>query len=249
MLRNLPLLSLGLWLLVGCGGGPARGGSDSDGSTGGTDGTTGSSPGTTASTTFADTSGDTTTSGTGDSTGEDPPPPPTSPKANVNFKGPRRLEADLAAALELDPQEVCIEVGGGSCTREVHRVALGGVAPYDLSIYEPTQLGATAPIAVDRVVLRACQRRIDLDLESDAPVLLGVPMQGGGVTDIDGPEVDAFVDGLYTRGLLRHATAQERTALGDLYTAIEGTDAETPGRSWGTAACFAVLTSVEFLFY
>ena len=186
----------------------------------------------------------------GTDTSEDPPPPPpTSPTANVHFKGPQRLENDLSAVLELDPEQLCTEVGGASCTREVHRVALGGVAPYDLGIYNAPGIGATAPIAVDRLTLQACMRRIDLDRESSDPVLFAVPQLGGGTADIGDPSATAFIDALYTRGLLRHPTKTETETLLLMHADIATSDSLLPGRDWGVATCFAVLTTTEFLFY
>ena len=236
-------------LALGCGGGGTTAGAG-EGSTGGP--TPGDSTGPGEGPSTSDPEEGTTTSGTtggNDTDDVEPPPPPTSPKANVRFKGPERIEADLAGVLALDPEEVCVEVGGASCTRAVHRVALGGVSPYDLGIYEPTPLGATAPIAVDRVVLRACQTRIDRDLEDGAPVLFSVPLDGEAVADIEGPEVEAFIDALYTRGVLRHPEPAEVDALRGLYGSIEGTSDPRPGRSWAIGTCFATLTTAEFLFY
>ena len=237
-------------LIVACGEGRTRAGGEG-GSTGGADG--GAEPsGPSAGTSTGDPDqpdpepGTTTAEDTG---GDEPPPAPTSPKANLQFKGPRRLEADLAAVLELDPAEVCVEVGGGSCTGDVHRVALGGVAPYDLGIYAPASLGVTAPVAVDRVVLRACQARVDRDLAAPTPALFDVPLTGPGVSDIEAPQVDTFIDRLYTRALLRHSTAEETDALKGLYGPVVESGDRRPGRSWAIGTCFAVLTTAEFLFY
>lgn len=249
MPRSAAAMLLAVGLAAGCGGGGIAGGA-AEGSTGGETHGDPSGPGEGTTTTSEPEEGTTTSGTTGghDTDDVEPPPPPTSPKANLQFKGPQRLEADLAGVLELEPEEVCIEVGGASCTRVVHRVALGGVSPYDLGIYDPTPLGATAPIATDRVVLRACQTRIDADLQG-GPVLFGVPLDGEDVANIDGPEVEAFIDELYTRGLLRHAEPTEIDALRDLYGSIAASADARPGRSWAIATCFATLTTAEFLFY
>ncbi len=248
MPRSAAAILLAMGLAAGCGDGRIAGGAAESSTGGETHGApSGSGEGTTTSEPEEGTTTSETTGGH-DTDDVEPPPPPTSPKANLQFKGPQRLEADLAGVLELEPEEVCVEVGGASCTQVVHRVALGGVSPYDLGIYEPTPLGATAPIATDRVVLRACQTRIDADLQG-GPVLFGVPLDGDAVANIDGPEVETFIDELYTRGLLRHAEPSEIAALRNLYGSIAaGADAR-PGRSWAIAACLATLTTAEFLFY
>lgn len=238
-------------LLVACGGGPAGASqSSTDGAESTGDVASDTSPTAPGSTTSADTDEppeDDSDDGT--DTSEEPPPPPTSPTANVHFKGPQRLENDLTAVLELDAEELCTEVGGASCTQDVHKVALGGVAPYDLGIYTPAGIGATAPIAVDRLTLQACMRRIDLDRESSDPVLFAVPQLGGGTADIGDPSAVAFIDGLYTRGLLRHPTEAETQTLLLMHADIAVSDSLLPGRDWGVATCFAVLTTTEFLFY
>lgn len=238
-------------LLIACNGGAAGStmtGTDGDETTGGgASETNPTAPGSSSSAETDEPPEDDSDGGT--DTSEDPPPPPTSPTANVHFKGPQRLENDLSAILELDPEQLCTEVGGASCTAEVHRVALGGVAPYELGIYTPSGIGATAPIAVDRLTLQACMRRIDLDRESDDPVLFAVPQLAGGTADIGDPSAPAFIDALYTRGLLRHPTETETETLLLMHADIATSDSLLPGRDWGVATCFAVLTTTEFLFY
>lgn len=238
-------------LLIACGGGPA--GSSMTGTDGG-ESTGATAPDTSPTTAGSSSSADTDEppeddSDGGTDTSEEPPPPPTSPTANLHFKGPQRLENDLTAVLELDPEQLCTEVGGASCTQEVHKVALGGVAPYDLGIYTPAAIGATAPIAVDRLTLQACMRRVDLDRESSDPVLFAVPQLGGGTADIGDPSAAAFIDALYTRALLRHPTEAETETLLLMHADIAVSDSLLPGRDWGVATCYAVLTTTEFLFY
>ena len=238
-------------VLIACNdGAPGSSSPDTDGgmSTGeDTSQTTSSMPGSSSSGETDEPPEDDSDGGT--DTSDDPPPPPTSPTANVHFKGPQRLENDLSAVLELDPEQLCTEVGGASCTREVHPVALGGVSPYELGIYTPPGIGATAPIAVDRLTLQACMRRIDLDRESRDPVLFAVPQLGSGTADIGDPSAVAFIDALYTRALLRHPTATETQTLLLMHADVATSDSLLPGRDWGVATCFAVLTTTEFLFY
>lgn len=204
----------------------------------------GSTTGTTAPT--SETSG----SESGDET-EDPPddpPPPTSPKANVRFKGPRRLANDLAQTLGLDPADVCDELDGLSCTDDVHAVTLGGVEPWNLGIYEPAKHSSvTSPIAVDRVVLEACIRAVDRDL-AGSPKVFDLTLDGSAL-DVDDPSVEATITGLYNRAFLREPDAHEIDALVDLYADIEASSTSAPARDWAVATCFASLTTLEFLFY
>ena len=73
-------------------------------------------------------------------------------RGNLRFKGPERLNNDLAAALELDPQTVCTELGMYQCTALVHTVSLGGVEPYGAGLYESTGTAVATPLpSVERV--------------------------------------------------------------------------------------------------
>ncbi|MFY0580898.1 hypothetical protein ACN28S_47610 [Cystobacter fuscus] len=88
-----------------------------------------------------------------------------SSRDNLRFKNPEQLTAHFAAALSLPPEQVCNELGLYPCTTYVHSVALGGVEPYGVGLYEPlTSTGVTTPIAIDRVALAACVQRVSLDL-------------------------------------------------------------------------------------
>lgn len=228
-----------------CRGGGSGGGETT---TGETDGDSADGPVSTSGPGDDSTPGD-DSSGDDADTGEPEPPPPTSPKANLKFKGPRRLAADLGHVLTLAPDEVCLELGELSCTEDVHPVTLGGVEPYTLGIYEPAATSAvTTPIATDRVVLAACARRVDADLSGDE-VVFDLPLSGAALADPEGPEVAAAIDRLYAEGLLRHPTAAETAALVDLYAPVAATGTSAPARDWAVAACFATLTTMEFLFY
>ena len=194
------------------------------------------------------TEGDDDDSGSSD-TGDPPPPLPTSPKANVRFKGPRRFANDLAQALELPVEDMCLELGDMHCTDDVHRVTLGGAEPYNLGINKPAEFTTvTTPIAVDRVVLAACARRVDEDF-AGSPLIFDLPLTGGALADPGGDEVADAIDRIYTGGLLRHADDTEVTHLRELYDDIEATGTGAPARDWAVAACFATLSTMEFLFY
>ena len=184
-----------------------------------------------------------------DGTGDGEPLPPTSPTANVRFKGPTQLRNDFAFALGLPRDELCFELGELSCTDEVHSVTLGGVEPDALGIYEPaTTTSATTPIAVDRIALAACGRRVDADLAGEA-VIFGLNLRGAALTDVDDPEVTEALTSLYRRILLRDPTSAELSHLRSLYADVEATTTPQPARDWAVASCFAVLTTMESLFY
>jgi hypothetical protein len=176
-----------------------------------------------------------------------------SSRNNLRFKGPERLTLDFAVALSLPPEQVCNELGQYPCTTSVHTVTLGGVDPYGLGFYEPLpSTGATTPIAVDRVALAACIRRVTLDVTTpaDAVIFGGIALEAQGrLANRDAPPVKNAITALYQRALLRDPTQAEVDTLLQLATDIEGSSSQTPGRDWMKAACFAVLSSAESVFF
>jgi hypothetical protein len=207
---------------------------------------------------------DTPLPGTGEPSPEPPPPPPPPPPSggdgvarstrnNPRFKGAERLTNDFAAALSLPTAQLCNEMGQYPCTTFVHTVTLGGVDPYNGSLYEPLATsGVTTPIAVDRVALAGCGQRVALDVAtpSDAVIFKDIALDAGGrLVEREGPAVKDAISELYQRGLLRNPSDGELKALIQLATDIEGTGSTKPGQDWMKAACFIVLSSTESVFF
>ncbi|HEX5747011.1 MAG TPA: hypothetical protein VFZ09_12265 [Archangium sp.] len=182
-----------------------------------------------------------------------PPEVTRSSRNNLRFKGPERLALDFATALSLPVEQVCNELGQYPCTTSVHTVALGGVEPYGLGFYEPLPFtGVTTPIAVDRVALAACGQRVTLDLTtpSTAVIFGGIELDAQGrLANREGEPVKNAITALYQRALLRDPTEAEVGTWVQLATGIESTGSTTPGRDWMKAACFAVLSSAESVFF
>jgi hypothetical protein len=176
-----------------------------------------------------------------------------SAKANVRFKRNVRLTNDFAQALALAPGELCKELGLYSCTELVHPLAVGGVDPYNLGLYEPLPFtGATSPIVMDRVALAACVKRVEADLAApaDAVIFRGLsPGADGKLASLETAEVKAALDTLYKRALLRPIDEGELATLKGLYRDVEASGKPAAAKSWMELSCFAVLTSVESLFY
>lgn len=152
-------------------------------------------------------------------------------RARVNFKGGTRYATLLSQGLSLDRDLLCQELGRYDCVRDVHRITLGGVDPYQLGVMESvTSLGVTAPIAVERVALRACLRRVkeDFDTPNLGKIFHRAPSEA--------------IDTLYRRILQRRPESHETEAL----LALRG---ELSDRDWATASCLAVTTTMEALFY
>lgn len=174
-----------------------------------------------------------------------------SARGNLRFKGPERLQADFAAALELLPADVCTELGQYQCATFVHNVALGGVDPYGPGLYESSGITAvTTPLVIDRLAWSACTKRVDLDLATpaNAQVFRGVPLANGKLTNPEGQEVSSLIVDLTRRGLARDPYANEVARYVKLAKDLEATSAQ-PARAWMQSVCFAILSSAESVFY
>jgi hypothetical protein len=170
-------------------------------------------------------------------------------QARVKYKSGARYANDLAAALELERDAVCRELGRYDCVDEVHRIVLGGVEPYTLGVREPLpSIAVTAPIAQDRVALAACTTRIERDLAASEPVLLTA-------VDVDAPtpgELEAIARRLYDRILSREATPDEVSALAQFHATVTdelGESRASATRDWAILSCFMVATTLESIFY
>lgn len=177
---------------------------------------------------------------------------PPSPTALVRFKGNEVLANDLARGLSLEPTAICNELGAFSCTNDVHKVTLGGVDPYERQIYEPIRATtATTPLAAERVVLSACLERAHRDFGgAQSPSLfVGLPLDGVTLSDPHAAAVASSIDALYVSLLARHAQKGEISALENYYSQVAASGDATPAQTWAALSCFAVGSSVEFLFY
>ncbi len=176
-----------------------------------------------------------------------------SSKAVLRFKGPERLENDIAQALGLDPAKVCAELGLYSCTSVVHTVSLGGVEPYASGVYDtPPFTGVSASSAVDRVTLSACRQRVEADLTTPAEALIFKDIEltpAGAVKDINSTPVRNALDMLYQRVLLRKPRQSEVQLLKALAPDIEALGGARAGADWMLMTCFATLSSTESILY
>ena len=176
-----------------------------------------------------------------------------SAKGVVRFKRNERINGDFAKSLGLPPDKVCNELGLYPCASVVHHLALGGVDPYNIGVYEPLAFtGLTSPIVVDRIALSGCIQRVAADLATPSTALIfkAVSLDAGGkVTNIESAEVKTALDLLYKQVVLRPVTDAEVSTLKKMYADILATNKPEPGKMWMTLSCFAVLTSVESVFY
>jgi hypothetical protein len=167
-----------------------------------------------------------------------------STRGRLVWKRYRALEQDLVKALEVDAATMCNELGQFSCVDLVHLVPLGGNDPIGKGQYVPAAAPqVTTPIAVERVVMAACGRRVDDDAAATPAVFTSLDLTADSVTEA---EADATADVLYDRLLMRDPLETERDALRELRTDDDGADVSA--RDFAKMACLAVGTTTEFLF-
>ena len=154
------------------------------------------------------------------------------------------LEKDIVRALELDPEEVCSELGMASCTREVHHVALGGAAPFSLGLHKalPSPMLSTA-VVVDRVLLSACSNRVAKDVEGPATVFTEIDLSATRAPAAGDEAFVATVTALYRRFLSRDPTEEELSVFGELV------ESPMTASEFAILACYSVGSTTEFLFY
>jgi len=173
-----------------------------------------------------------------------------STKNDVQWKRHAALENDLALALELDPANLCSELGQASCIRQVHLMPLGGNDPFGTGVLLPTaEPLATTPAVVDRVLLSACGQRVSLDRQAGAGqaiVFTALDLNAPAPAPAD-PAVAATITDLYHRLLAREPSADEQRIVGEL--AADTAGEPLAAADFATLACFAIGGSTEFLFY
>ncbi len=158
------------------------------------------------------------------------------------WKRYRPFETGLIKGLGLTKDQVCLELGKDSCIDKVHLTVLGGNEPFVNGQYEraqtPTVLTA---VAIDRVVLSACSRRIELDAAAgaNAVVFKHFPLTAAKPND---EQLKQQATELYRRILARDPEAPELQAI----TAFGA--AATAGDKIALSMCYAIASSSENIF-
>jgi hypothetical protein len=80
-------------------------------------------------------------------------------------------------------------------------------------------------------------------------IFKGLTPDASGKINIDAPEVRTALETLYKRALLRLPTDTEIAHLRQLYRDVDATGKPSPAAKWMQLSCFAVMTTVEALFY
>lgn len=168
-----------------------------------------------------------------------------SPRTTLLWKRDHAIEQDLARALELSAEQLCLELGSRPCISEVHRASLGGHDPFEQGLYEPlaTPL-VTSPLALDRVVQAACAERVRRDTED--PQVFGALDFGGDAPARGSEAYTKTVETLYRRLLTRDPLPAEQELLAELRVDADGN--AVSASTFAVQACFAIGTTTEFIF-
>ena len=169
-----------------------------------------------------------------------------STRNHLVWKRGHAVAEDLARALELRVDELCLELGQYDCISEVHLAGLGGHEPYIQGLYvslrEPL---VTTPLSLDRVALAACGQRVDAD--AGAPVVFTELELDGPAPTSDSEAFTATISTLYRRLHGRDPIAAEFELLAELLVDAAGQTRRAD--AFARQACFAVATTSEFLFF
>lgn len=168
-------------------------------------------------------------------------------RPNLQWKRYVAFEAGLARALALPPDALCREFGRESCIRKVHLVPLGGHDPFGTGMLEPAaEPLATTPTVVERIVLSACIKRVELDQRGENKVFGELDLSEEAPAPDDERTAQVVTD-LYRRLLARDPTRSERDAVAALARAEDGTAKSAV--DFAKLACFTIGSSAEALFF
>lgn len=172
-----------------------------------------------------------------------------SPKPSLQWKRHVAFEADLAAALGLPRDALCKEFGKEGCIREVHVSPLGGHDPFRSGLLESSaEPLATTPTVVERIVLSACVKRVELEHKGELPRELFRELDlAGNAPAPTSAATKKTIDGLFRRFLARDPLPQEREVVASLTRDEAG--AAVAARDFAKTACLTVGSSSEFLFF
>lgn len=146
------------------------------------------------------------------------------------------------AGLGLTKDQLCTELGTNPCIDKVHLTVLGGNEPFLNGQYEraqtPTVLTA---VAVDRVVLSSCGKRVELDRTAGAAaqIFKFFPLTAAKPSD---DQVKQQATELYHRLLAREPEAAELDAI------VKFAASSTAGDKIALSLCFAIGSSAENIF-
>jgi hypothetical protein len=161
---------------------------------------------------------------------------------NLVWKRYRAVEGGLMQGLALPKADVCKELGQHSCIDKIHLTVLGGNEPFVMGQYErPQSPTALTPLAMERVVLAACGKRLELDkvAGASAVVFKHFPLAGGAP---NAAQLQAQAGELYRRLLARDPEKVELDTVAGFAGKIGTADKAA------LALCLAIGSSAENVF-
>ncbi len=171
--------------------------------------------------------------------------PGLSHRANVRFKKINLIRNDFARALQLPPNQLCVE-NGKDCVPN-YNLVLGGTDS-NLMLYERIEKPTpTSPIAIERVALQACSRRVDMDFGGGAALIFAkIPASNVNFTEAHREAVQR----LYRNFLQRDPTDGEYAGHEKLLESIGSmVSGNQVGKTWAQSACWMVATQLESVLY
>lgn len=166
------------------------------------------------------------------------------PGLNLVWKRYRAFEDGLSRGLELPKDKTCSEIGQHSCVDKVHLTSLGGNEPFVLAQWERSQAPSVlTSVAVDRMVLAACNNRLQLDKTAGTaafvfkhfPLAEGSPLPNAG-------QIKAQATELYQRLLARDPEGVELELVTSFGSKAAGAE------QLALILCYAVGSSSENIF-
>ena len=161
-------------------------------------------------------------------------------KPNLIWKRYRSFERGLMAALELKDDELCTEASKYSCINKAHLTILGGNEPIEIGQYERAESPSVlTSVAVDRVIISACNRRIALDRQSTPKVFTKIDFKAQSV-ESNIREEQAIE--LYRRFLARDPSAEEQETLKNF------SFTNSSPEKVSLILCYAIASQAEYIF-
>lgn len=175
-----------------------------------------------------------------------------STKNDLVWRRYRAFEQGLGEALNLAQGEICQELGRYDCIDRVHLVALGGNDPFEQGMHEPmTAPTATTPVAVERLVLSACDAAVTADAARPVPLIfLDLDLSAvAAPLDLSNAAhalaVDDTITSLYRRLHARDPLPSERAKAREI---VAGDPEPMQPRELALLACYAIGTTTEGVF-
>lgn len=175
-----------------------------------------------------------------------------STKNELLWRRYRAFEQGLGEALNLASNNICEELGRYDCIEDVHLVALGGNDPFTAGMHQPMKAPtATTPVAVERLVLSACDKAVTADASRPVPLIfLDLDLSAvAAPLDLD-DELTSLAVGDTLTSLYRrlHARDPLPTERAKALEIISGDPDPMQPREFALLACFAIASTTEAVF-